>query len=141
MLNIKVPLLHIGPDRFVGNGNECQRSRGSAQRRRIDVGVANDVRYGCSLRKRVVLLQGSGIGLALIGMFEEDAVPPTNGPFPVAFRIEGETEARRRVKQMPLHTTGRYAGGNAAVYPSVVLRIRYGASYEIIGIGEARPGN
>src|SRR5580704_1188482 len=74
-------------------------------------------------------------------MFVEDAVSPANGPFPIAFRIEGKTESRRRVKQMPLHATSRYPCRNATVHPSVVLRIRYGASYEIIDIGKARSGN
>src|ERR1700722_1802987 len=115
-----MPLLDIWPDGFVGNRDKRQRRRGISQQGRSYVLVSGNVRNRCSLRKRIVLLQSTGVGFPLICVLKEDSVTAAQGPLSVAFGVPCEAEARRRVEQVSLHATRLHSRSDAALYPSVV---------------------
>src|SRR5580693_1381123 len=136
-----MPLLHVRPDRLVRDGYEGQRGGSCAERRGIDVRIARNVGDGRRLGERVVLFQGTGIGLALIGVFEKDAIPAADGPLSVTLGIKGKAEAWRWVEKMTFHAAGLNSRRDSAVHPSVELGIGYGPFHKVGGVGEARAGN
>ena len=123
VLDVQMPLLHVGPLRFVGNGNEAQRAG------RVSLGddvvITRDINDRNRLGKRVVLLQRARICFALIGVLEEDAVAPTEGPLAVALGIPGESKSRCGVEEMALHATVGHAPRDPALHPSVVRVANY----------------
>src|SRR5579863_2598563 len=132
-----MPLLDIGPDGFVGNRDKRQRRGGSSQERWSYVLVAGYIRNRSRLSKRVVLFECAGVGFALIGMFEEDAVTTAQCPLSVTLGVPCETKARRRIKQVSLHTTRRNSGSDAALHPSIVKM-----SYDqVVRVRETRARN
>src|ERR1700674_1371872 len=137
VLNVQMPLLHIGPDRFVGNGNETQGRGGCSQSRWVDICVTYCVEEGSSLREGGVLLQLPGVGFALVGVFVEDAISAPNGPLSVALGIESEPNTRSRVKEMSLHASVGDSCCDSALNPTVV-RI---ASDEVRGVRTAGARN
>jgi hypothetical protein len=83
VLNVEVPLLHVGPGRFARNRDKRQRSSAGAEECGSQIGIARDVYDATGLGVDVVGLERLGIGFIAVGVLEEDAVASAYGPLPV----------------------------------------------------------
>ncbi len=127
MLHVEVPLLHVGPDGFIGQRDELQwSSAGSASSWKPIRARSSRLLYPAMLRMLVmgvVLLSYSKrfrIGLVAVGVLEEDSVAAANGPLAVALWIKGKSDARRGIEPFIFQAAGRNARRDAAVDPSIV---------------------
>ena len=105
VLYIEMPLLHVGPSGRVRQRNELQR-RGTVvckqtwRQRRVGDGNRLSGTYARDGSALALVLQGLGIGFVSIGMLEENTVASSDGPFPIAKRIEGKPQPWRWIPPM-----------------------------------------
>src|ERR1035438_9873585 len=119
MLNVEMPLLHVGPSRFIGDGDYAQgqlRSRGQPL---PNIRVADNIELLDSDRQRRRVLERLRVGFVAVGMFVEHAIAAADSPLPVTPWIPGKTEARRRVKEVSLHAARRSARSYAALHYAI----------------------
>src|ERR1039458_7720704 len=108
VLHIKVPLLHVRPNGFVGNRVETQRKRRSyASGGGSNAAVARNVVLGRTLQQRRGLaFHAFGVGLVTVSVLVEDAIATTKRCFAVAEDVVGKADTRCGVEQMSLQATG-----------------------------------
>src|SRR5271167_1715874 len=115
LLDVEVELLHVGPSRLVGNGDEAQREAG-----RRGVGRISDIRVptigsgpdDVDLRRALQQRRGLtfhtlGVGLVSVGMLKEDPVAAANGSLGLPCGIPGKPDAGRRVEQLSVGAANR----------------------------------
>ena len=98
MLDIKVPLLDVGPKTFRVNGVEAQREGLNGSAGRTNVGVATDVRLAWEKDKGRSRFKRLDIRLVAVAMFVEDSIPAANSCFTVAPGVPSKTDARGRIE-------------------------------------------
>ena len=111
-LNIEMPLLHVGPLSFGGDG--CELTGASAQREEFrcsvgaaaDAGVAADIGLQRRNDQRRIAFERFGVGIVAVGMLEKNSIAGADSHLAVAPGIEGKANARRGIEQVPAHATG-----------------------------------
>jgi hypothetical protein len=90
LLDVKMPLLHIGPLGLGWNRDDVQRKLWRQTSATTDVGVTIDVVLLNRIGQRGRVLQRFRVALVAVGMLQEDAVSASNRGLAVSVRIPGE---------------------------------------------------
>src|ERR1700675_1109476 len=114
VLNVKVPLLHVRPDRLIGNRDHLERGRayGSRLHRTRTRSLWNNLAIrthglgdrGSLHRRTGSRLQRLRIRLVAVAVFEEHTITTANGGFAIALGIPSKADTRGRIEKVTLHT-------------------------------------
>src|SRR5579864_3756895 len=125
-LDIQMPLLHVRPNRPIDNDAwrfvvderrgerttaadasvPCRVGGRARTKARGNVGLAGCEHSGGRTFKRL------SIGFVSVAVLEEDAISAANGHLSITVWIPGESDARRRIEQMPLLAARKRSSGN-----------------------------
>src|SRR5450759_5979716 len=109
MLDVEVPLLHVGPDHLIGNRNEAEGER-RGQFSSSDIRVTNDIALRRALQQgRGLSLHAFGVRLVSVAVLKEDAITTADRCFAVSPRVVGKADPRSGVEQVSLGATDRNA--------------------------------
>src|SRR5258705_13015876 len=100
-LDAEIPLLHVRPHGLGGNRSEGLRKEQTSSG--ANAGIICDVVLRGNEDERRGTLERLGIAFVAVGVLEEYSVSTSDGHLAVALRIECETDAGSRIKQMAFH--------------------------------------
>jgi len=105
VLNVKVPLLNVGPLVLFGQGDDAEWMESAAA---ANAAVAGNVALHRNQDARRRIFERFRIGLVAVGVLVKDSVTSPDGRLSLSPRIPGKAYARRRIHEPIVHTTTGY---------------------------------
>src|SRR4029077_7044087 len=137
VLNVQVPLLYVGPNSLVWDGDHRQR-RCRSRWLRNNLIVPDHAEDRCGLHNRTrSRFQRLCIRFVAIGVLEENTISTAYRSLPVSARVPRKTNARSRIKQVALHATD----GNTGCHSTLHYSIERITVHSPVGIRAAGAGN